>query len=197
MFLTVSLFDRYMAHVPVDRSKLQLVGSACLWMASKYHDIQPLNAQSLSDLAASSFSESAMVKIEQKICIVLDFNLTVPCSLFFMGRFLLELRKDPNIKAMRKCFLYILEHIIMDSECVGFKSSLKASIALYITFVVFKKDFTMEWQEFCTHDSEEVVPLAKCLYQRILLLRCQDRISKTHGKVGKLINSSKVRKLFQ
>lgn len=197
LFLTVSLFDRYMGKQLVDRKSLQLVGSACLWMASKYHDIHPLHAPSLSDLAAGSFSELDMVKTEQKICLALDFNLTVPCPLFFLERFLVELRQDHNVKPMRKCCTYVLEHIIMDQNLVGFKASLKASIALYFTLLVFKKKFTKDWENFCTYKATDLHAHVKSLYRRILHLDAEDRVSKKHSKISRLIGSAKIRKLLQ
>ena len=116
-----------------------------------------------------------MVKIEQKICIALDFNLTVVTSRFdnsirflflspvlffswdaFFWNFGKILISKPcgsvSCKVVQLiyrvfdiCVRYILEHIIMDSECVGFKSSLKASIALYITFVVTPMHFILSY----------------------------------------------------
>ena len=41
LYLAVNYIDRFLAHVPVNRSKLQLVGVTCMLIASKYEEIHP------------------------------------------------------------------------------------------------------------------------------------------------------------
>ena len=41
LFLAVNYIDRFLSHVPVNRSKLQLVGVTCMLVASKYEEIHP------------------------------------------------------------------------------------------------------------------------------------------------------------
>ena len=36
LYLAVNYIDRFLSHVPVNRSKLQLVGVTCMLVASKY-----------------------------------------------------------------------------------------------------------------------------------------------------------------
>jgi len=195
-FLTVSLLDRYLNKEQLGRKKLQLVGSTCLWMASKYHDIHPLDGKSLSRLAQSSFSEADIVRMEYKVCVALDFNLTIPTPLIFIQRFLVEMREEPHIKSIQKCLAYVLDHILCDPHFVGRHASLKASIALYFTFLVFQKEFTSSWQELCRYQSSELLLEAKRLYKQITDLKQQNRISKTNSRVSKMICGPEIKKLF-
>ena len=41
LYLTINLIDRYLERAEVSRAKLQLVGVACLLVASKYEEIYP------------------------------------------------------------------------------------------------------------------------------------------------------------
>ena len=41
LFLAVNYIDRFLSYVPVNRSKLQLVGVTCMLIASKYEEIHP------------------------------------------------------------------------------------------------------------------------------------------------------------
>jgi hypothetical protein len=41
LFLAVNYIDRFLSQVPVNRSKLQLVGVTCMLVAAKYEEIHP------------------------------------------------------------------------------------------------------------------------------------------------------------
>ena len=41
LFITISVIDKFLEQVPVSKSKLQLVGVAALFIASKYEEIYP------------------------------------------------------------------------------------------------------------------------------------------------------------
>ena len=41
LYLAVNYIDRFLSHVPVNRSKLQLVGVTCMLVAAKYEEIHP------------------------------------------------------------------------------------------------------------------------------------------------------------
>ena len=41
LYLAVNYIDRFLSFVPVNRSKLQLVGVTCMLIASKYEEIHP------------------------------------------------------------------------------------------------------------------------------------------------------------
>merc|ERR1712083_428740 len=41
LYLAVSYIDRFLSYMSVQRAKLQLVGAACMFIASKYEEIYP------------------------------------------------------------------------------------------------------------------------------------------------------------
>ena len=41
LYLAVNYIDRFLSQVPVNRSKLQLVGVTCMLVAAKYEEIHP------------------------------------------------------------------------------------------------------------------------------------------------------------
>lgn len=50
--LTVNIMDRYLSITPVDKGRLQLVGAASLWVASKWVDIYPPTLKDMDKVAS-------------------------------------------------------------------------------------------------------------------------------------------------
>lgn len=196
LFLAASIFDRYMGKVKVERKNLQMVGSTCLWMASKYHDIRPLGASQLARLAAGAFQDRHVIKEERKICVKLDFNLTVPCPLVFLSRFLIDLRHEEHIVYIRKCCMFILQFILLDSSYVGTKPSWQATLALYFTLLTFKKNYSKKWEKLCGYDAKSLQLESKNLYKKFIELQSDDKLLRKHAKMCKLLRGSRVKKLF-
>lgn len=196
LFLSASLFDRYMGKDKVERKKLQLVGSTCLWMASKYHDIQPLSARQLAKLAGKAFEDHECIKMEQKICKTLDFNLTVPCPLVFLSRFLIELRREEQFVHIKKCCMFTLEFILLEWTYVGKKPSWQATLALYFTLMSFKKRFSKSWKEFCGYEAKEMEIEAKKLYRKILDQSPSAKLEKKYVSVCKRLRATRMMLTF-
>lgn len=50
LYLTINFIDRFLSVHIVQRSHLQLVGVACMWVAAKYEEVHPPNVADVSDL---------------------------------------------------------------------------------------------------------------------------------------------------
>ena len=50
IFLTVNLLDRYLEKQVCAKDRLQLIGTACLFIASKYEEIYPPNLKTLVEI---------------------------------------------------------------------------------------------------------------------------------------------------
>ena len=70
------------------RSNLQLTGCACLWIASKYHEIYAPEMRDFVYISDDAFKVADLIKYEALIVCTLEFYLTVPTALSFAQRFL-------------------------------------------------------------------------------------------------------------
>ena len=58
------------------KAEYQLVGVACLWIASKYEEIYPPRMESFIKVTDSSYSVAELKAMEGRIILALKFNLT-------------------------------------------------------------------------------------------------------------------------
>merc|ERR1711971_280863 len=86
-FLAVNILDRYLAKAQIVRKKLQLAGCACLWIASKYHEIYSPEMDDFVYISDRAFTAGDMVSMEISILKGVNFVLTVPTLLHYVERY--------------------------------------------------------------------------------------------------------------
>lgn len=107
-FLTIKIIDKYLVIKKIERNRLQLLGIAALWIASKYQETyQVPKLTNLIYICDSAFSGQEILQMEGDIISSLGFHiLTEPSALAFyqiihnhaklnlkdywLGRYLLE-----------------------------------------------------------------------------------------------------------
>ncbi len=76
LFITVHIMDAYLSTVLVNRTRLQLVGIAALWIASKYEETyQVPKINNLVFICDSAYSKQQILEMETNIIDALNFNL--------------------------------------------------------------------------------------------------------------------------
>jgi len=88
LFLAMSIFDRFLSKytTPVTVSEVQFLAAACLFLASKYEDVDPPLLADLARIVGGGDGKDKIVAWEAKILTVLDFNLAVPTVYSFLRR---------------------------------------------------------------------------------------------------------------
>ena len=80
LYLALSYLNTYTSQHDVSKHDYQLVGIACLWIASKYEEIYPPRMQNYIQVTDCSYTVSELKAMEGKILLSLGFNLnTVTC----------------------------------------------------------------------------------------------------------------------
>lgn len=161
LFMTVSLIDRYLSIETCTREKLQLVGVASFFIATKYEEIYPPPLLDFAEITQMTFSPSDILEMEGKIICVLNFSLTVPSSLRFLERYTHVDKMNSKSVDMS---LYLLELSLVDAKFVSFQESLKAAAAVYLTKKLFKRSTC--WSPLLAADSQysETV-IRQCAYE--------------------------------
>mmetsp|Transcript_4850 Transcript_4850/g.7563 ORF Transcript_4850/g.7563 Transcript_4850/m.7563 type:complete len:395 (+) Transcript_4850:152-1336(+) len=130
LFLTVNLLDRYLSLVPVQRSKLQLVGVTAMLLASKFEEIYAPEVRDFVYICDKAYTREEILEMEGTILSKLGFNLSVPQAHLYMSRFL----KFGGVKRKEAESLayYFCELTLQDYAFLKYAPSVVASSAVYL-----------------------------------------------------------------
>ncbi|KAG9436706.1 cyclin-A2 [Apis mellifera carnica] len=111
LYLAVSYIDRFLSYMSVVKSKLQLVGTAAMFIAAKYEEIYPPEVGEFVYITDDTYPKKHVLRMEHLILRVLSFDLTVPTPLTFLMEFCISNNLSEKIKflAMYLCELSMLE----------------------------------------------------------------------------------------
>jgi len=116
-FLGVNLVDRFLATKAVKKTELQLLGSSCLWIASKYHDIYAPEVDDFVFISDEAFSTEQVVAMEEEVLKTLSFDLAVPTVLNYAERYSKisadYLKKERERKIIADLIMYCAEHSVL------------------------------------------------------------------------------------
>jgi hypothetical protein len=170
MFVCTSLLDRFLSLKMVGRSKLQLVGCACMFIACKYQEIYATEVVNFVYLCEKSFSREEILRMEELILNVLNFNLIVPSSYGFAQRWLkvIQLHTNRDLYYMTR---YFLELAILEYDMLQFLPSVVAASAAVLATEIMNLEFCESDLEkhsghsisslaLCTHDLRELAKAA-------------------------------------
>lgn len=75
IFLCANVFDRYMTQTNIKKKNLQLLGITCLYIASKFEDVQPPRIRDLCFLCNDIYTPKEVLLLEGLILASLKFDL--------------------------------------------------------------------------------------------------------------------------
>uniref|UniRef100_A0A023GK10 Putative g2/mitotic-specific cyclin a n=1 Tax=Amblyomma triste TaxID=251400 RepID=A0A023GK10_AMBTT len=113
LFLAVSYVDRFLSSMSVQRTKLQLVGTASLLIAAKFEEIYPPEVCEFVYITDDTYTKKQVLRMEQVVLKVLSFDIAAPTIYYFLQRFA-EVNKCPE----KVTFLaqYLCELSLLDDE---------------------------------------------------------------------------------
>jgi len=95
LHLAVNYIDRFLSTMAVQRSKLQLVGAACMFIAAKYEEIYPPDVGEFVYITDDTYNKRQVLRMEHLVLKVLDFDLAVATSHLFLHK-MLEMYQDED-----------------------------------------------------------------------------------------------------
>lgn len=129
LYLAVKMVDLFLCKVNIKKEKLQLVGCACLFVASKYDERIPPLIEDFLYVCDNLYEANDIVYMEQKLLKVLDFQLGIPLSYRFLRRYARGGKIDMPLLTLAR---FLLEYSLMDYSMISFSDSKLAAAALYL-----------------------------------------------------------------
>lgn len=111
--LAISYIDRFLSFMSVVRAKLQLVGTAAMFIAAKYEEIYPPDVGEFVYITDDTYTKTQVLRMEQLILKVLGFDLSVPTTLVFTSVY--GVMNDVPDKVKYMC-MYLCELSLLDAD---------------------------------------------------------------------------------
>ena len=87
IYISVNLIDRFLSENKTNRDKLQLVGVASMFIASKYEEIYPPELKDFVYITDKAYVKSEVLEMEYKMLKYLNFDITFPTQWSFLEIF--------------------------------------------------------------------------------------------------------------
>lgn len=164
LFLAVNLFDRYLEKVPVERTRLQLVGATCLLIACKYEETAFFpDIPQLVRLCDRAYKGRQILGMETAILKTLGYQVTVPSAHAFLARYL---RAAHANKKMIHLACYLLEGTLLNYNLLQYLPSQLACAAVMIARkCVGRKVWSPTLLEYTEYREEDIVPVARAVLE--------------------------------
>lgn len=110
--LAISYIDRFLSVMSVVRAKLQLVGTAAMFIAAKYEEIYPPEVGEFVYITDNTYTKKQVLRMEQLILKVLTFDLCVPTFNTFLTAYSVIDNLPAEIKHMAQVCIFIIIVVI-------------------------------------------------------------------------------------
>ncbi|TNV83080.1 hypothetical protein FGO68_gene7055 [Halteria grandinella] len=143
LHLTVSYIDRVLRYQPVEKTKLQLLGVACMKIADSFNErskeyYRQENSLEYSYITADEYSPIEVIKQEKEVLNILDFDLCAPSAPIFIK--LLANILTLNEKHIRTA-CYLSDLLLISPFNYKYLPSLNGASCLFVSMVIHQFDF--------------------------------------------------------
>nr|XP_043613060.1 cyclin-A2-1-like [Erigeron canadensis]XP_043613061.1 cyclin-A2-1-like [Erigeron canadensis]XP_043613062.1 cyclin-A2-1-like [Erigeron canadensis] len=134
LYLTVTLIDRYLSKMYIEKQRLQLLGITCMLIASKYEDICAPRVEDFCFITDGTYTRKEVLDMEGQVLDVLSFHLPVPTINKFLRRFLLAAQSSYKVLVVELEYLanYLAELTLTEYGFLKFMPSLIAASAVFL-----------------------------------------------------------------
>ncbi|CAL8363272.1 unnamed protein product [Lota lota] len=165
LYLAASYLDRFLSYTTlVKRTKLQLVGTVALMLASKFEEIYPPEMEAFVYITDGTYDQKQLVRMEQMVLKVLAFNMTVPTAYQFLTLFITVQAVCSKTAYLA---LYVAELSLLDMEmCITFSPSLVAASAYCLAnYTLSRRLWPDSLQAFTGYSMVDIIPGLKDLHR--------------------------------
>ncbi|KAL0273263.1 UNVERIFIED_CONTAM: hypothetical protein PYX00_005976 [Menopon gallinae] len=160
LYLAVSYIDRFLSYMSVVRAKLQLVGTAAMFIASKFEEIYPPDVKDFVFVTDDTYSKKQVLRMENLILKVLSFDVSTPTTLYFLTYYLSNYTTTDRVKYLA---MYLCELTLLEADpFLEFLPSVTAASALLVARYTLSEEigeevFPEKLQEAMDHHIEDLI----------------------------------------
>ncbi|KAK1371165.1 Cyclin-A1-1 like [Heracleum sosnowskyi] len=140
LYLTVNYVDRYLSGNSMDRQKLQLLGVACMMIASKYEEICPPQVEEFCYITDNTYFKDEVLEMESTVLNFLRFEMTAATAKCFLRRFVRVAQAVTEAPAMQlECMTnYLAELTLLEYHMLRYAPSMVAASAIFLArYILF------------------------------------------------------------
>ncbi|XP_078394124.1 G1/S-specific cyclin-D1-like [Cetorhinus maximus] len=172
--LAMNYLDRFLSAVPLGKSRLQLLGSACLFLASKLRETSPLSVETVCAYTAHSSRPEELRVMELLLLNKLQWDIAAPTALEFVERLIgamgLPRVKEQVVRRHTETFITLCT---IDCEFLSYPPSMigAASLAAAVTGLrLGHRGLCLANRELTDHLARSIRCNSECLKA------CQERV---------------------
>jgi len=129
LFLTVNVLDRFLGMRTISLSKLQLVGLACFFIATKFEETYAPSVKEIAYLADDQYTVEEILKSERYILRTIEWDLRAPGPMGWLRR---GSKADDCEVHARSIAKYLIEISLVERKLIGTVPSLVSAAALWL-----------------------------------------------------------------
>ncbi|KAJ0989424.1 hypothetical protein J5N97_007780 [Dioscorea zingiberensis] len=134
LYLTVNYIDRYLSTNEVNRQRLQLLGVACMLIASKYEEICAPQVEEFCYITDNTYFKDEVLQMEAAVLKHLKFEMTAPTAKCFLRRFVRAAQACDEVSHLQLEFLadYLAELSLLEYNFLCYSPSLVAASSIFL-----------------------------------------------------------------
>lgn len=169
LYLTINYIDRYLSGNLMDRQRLQLLGVACMMIASKYEEICAPQVEEFCYITDNTYFKDEVLQMESSVLNFLKFEMTAPTSRCFLRRFVRAAQGANEAPSMQlECLAsYISELSLLEYNMLCYTPSLVAASAIFLARFVLvpsKKPWNSTLRHYTQYQPSDLSECVKALH---------------------------------
>ncbi|KAL0438125.1 UNVERIFIED_CONTAM: Cyclin-A1-1 [Sesamum latifolium] len=161
LYLTVNYIDRYLSGNVMDRQRLQLLGVACMMIASKYEEICAPQVEEFCYITDNTYFKDEVLQMESAVLNYLKFEMTAPTPKCFLRRFVRAAQGVNEAPLLQlECMAnYIAELSLLEYSMLCFAPSLIAASSIFLAkfiLVPSKRPWNSTLQHYTLYQSYDL-----------------------------------------
>ncbi|XP_057795703.1 cyclin-A1-1 isoform X2 [Salvia miltiorrhiza] len=161
LYLAVNYIDRYLSGNVMDRQRLQLLGVACMMIASKYEEICAPQVEEFCYITDNTYVKEEVLQMESAVLNYLKFEMTAPTAKCFLRRFVRAAQGVNEAPLMQlECMAnYVAELSLLEYSMLSFAPSLIAASSIFLARYILlpsKRPWNATLQHYTLYQPSEL-----------------------------------------